>query len=123
MRSPQDLCLTAQPWFRSAPLDLLFVHKNFCQLLVLFEDRDRLVDQSLEFIVAGILSLLLKLADQSLVIGACLPQEKSVKIRTARGIQLRSSCFSCAAWCRFSRCAAALFVRCAPLCWAIATTA
>jgi hypothetical protein len=58
-----------------------------CELPILFEDREHLVDQSLEFIVAGILALLLELADQSLVIRASLLQEKSVKVGTTRGLQ------------------------------------
>src|SRR5216683_3847600 len=47
---------------------LLLVHKNLREFFVLFEDRDRLVDQSLEFVVAGVFAILLELADQALVI-------------------------------------------------------
>jgi len=54
---------------------------------VLFEDRDHLVNQSLRVIVASVLAVLRELADQSLVIGASLLQEKSVKIGTAGGLQ------------------------------------
>jgi hypothetical protein len=58
------------------------------ELPVLFEDRDHLVDQSLKLIVTGILAILLELTDPSLVIGASLPQEKSVKVKTTRGLPL-----------------------------------
>ena len=89
---------------------------------MLFEDRDRLVDQSLKFIVAGVLAILLELADQSLVIGAGLLQEKSVKLGTARGLQflfqllLLRGLVSTLSICRCAIC------KCAPLFWAIATT-
>ena len=54
---------------------------------MLFEDRNRLVYQSLKLIVAGILAILLELADQPVVISAGLLQEKSVKVRPGRGPQ------------------------------------
>lgn len=62
---------------------LLLIHKNFCEVFVLFEDREHLVDQCLELIVAGVLSILLELANQFLVIGAGLLQEKLVKFGAA----------------------------------------
>jgi hypothetical protein len=94
------------------------------ELPVLVEDRDHLVDQSLKLIVTGILAILLELTDQSLVIGASLPQEKSVKVKTARGLQLpfqlrlvRDLVSTLS-----NRCATEPFSECALLFWAIATT-
>src|SRR5216684_3061766 len=66
---------------------LLLIHENFGELFVLFEDRDHLVDQGLEIIVAGVLTILLELANQSFVIGAGLLQEKLVKSGAVGGLQ------------------------------------
>ena len=70
---------------------------------MLFEDRDRLVDQSLKVIVAGVLAILLERADQSFVIGAGLLQKEPVKSCTSRGAQFLFHCFPWGLSCRPSR--------------------
>jgi len=51
---------------------------------MLFEDRNHLLDQSLEFLIARILFILLELADQLVVIRAGFLQEEPIEFGTLR---------------------------------------
>ena len=59
---------------------------------MLFEDREHLVDQRLELIIARVLSILLQLANQFLVVGARLLQEEFVELGAAGGLQFLFRC-------------------------------
>src|SRR6266850_6948713 len=72
---------------RSAPLGLLLFHQNLRELSMLFENRDHLLDQSLEFLITRVLFILLQLADQFVVIGAAFLKEDSVKVGALRRLQ------------------------------------
>src|SRR5712675_2126251 len=72
---------------RLAWLGLLLLHQNLRELAMLFENRDHLLDQSLEFLITGVLFILLELGYQFVVIGAGFLKEEPVKVGALHGLQ------------------------------------